>query len=95
MRNYTWYNTKTYDTYSAKTYDWYIIEREWRSSCILAIEPNAVGAYNLLAIDAFNRREFKDAIVYWEKLLTFYTPGREEVKNVLDLIAKAQAAWNQ
>ncbi len=59
---------------------------------VLAIEPNAVGAYNLLAIDAFNRREFKDAVANWEKILTFYPPGSEEVKKVLELIAKAQAA---
>ena len=59
---------------------------------VLTIEPNAVGAYNLLAIDAFNSRKFKEAVVYWEKILTFYPPGSEEVKSVLELIAKAQAA---
>lgn len=68
------------------------VEAKALLKAVLAKEPNAVGAYSLLAIDAYNRRLYKDAVAYWEKLLPFYPPESEEVKKVLELIAKAQAA---
>ncbi|MDQ2994217.1 MAG: hypothetical protein M3R00_04630 [Pseudomonadota bacterium] len=59
---------------------------------VIAKEPTAVGAYHLLAIDAYNRGDFKIAVVYWEKVLPLYPQGSEEVKKILDLIARAQRA---
>lgn len=52
--------------------------------------PNNVAALNLLAIDAYNRREYKTAIQYWEKLIPLFDPQSEDEKILLQMISQAQ-----
>lgn len=56
---------------------------------LLALQPTNALAINLLAVAAFNEKHYQHAILYWEKLLPYYSPESADGKALLDAIARA------
>ncbi len=57
---------------------------------VLKYHPKNVDAINLLAIDAFNAKQFRRAIALWEKLIERFPPQGADAKVLYAMIAKAQ-----
>lgn len=57
---------------------------------VLKYHPKNVDAVNLLAIDAFNAKQYRRAIVLWEKLIERFPPQSADAKVLYAMIAKAQ-----
>jgi len=57
---------------------------------ILHEQPKNANAINLLALDAFNRKHYGDAVQYWEHLIPLYPADSEDGKALLGMIARAQ-----
>ncbi len=57
---------------------------------VLEFSPNAIEALNLLAIHVYNKRQYNQAVSYFERLLPFYPPESEEGQRLLKIIARAQ-----
>jgi len=54
------------------------------------MHPDYVPAINLLAINAYMRKDYLSALGYWEKILPQFQVGTPEQKVILSMIAKAQ-----
>jgi len=59
---------------------------------ILKKHPNHLNATNLLAIDAYNKHDYKKAVQLWEGLIEQLPPESDDGKALLKMIAKAQRA---
>lgn len=57
---------------------------------LLKSDPQQINAVNLLALDAYNRHQYQDAVNYWERLLPLFPAESENAKAVLKMIASAQ-----
>ena len=57
---------------------------------IVEKDPNETTAINLLALDAYQKKNYQQAIQYWEKLLDFYSTDSEDGKALLKMIALSQ-----
>lgn len=57
---------------------------------LLVLSPNNINAINLLALDAYQHKDFSTAIRHWETLLMHFPPGSEDSNNLLAMIAQAQ-----
>lgn len=57
---------------------------------IVIKEPHNVGAINLLAINFYLEKDYKNAVQYWEKLLPLFVAGSPDQKILLSMIASAQ-----
>ena len=49
---------------------------------------------NLLGINAYKEKRFKDAISYWQKALAYFPAGSSDEKQLLEMIHKAQVLLN-
>jgi cytochrome c-type biogenesis protein CcmH/NrfG len=58
---------------------------------VLMKEPLNVDAQTLLALDAYNRKDYKAAIAHWEVLLKVFPVGSPEADEVLKALAKAHS----
>jgi cytochrome c-type biogenesis protein CcmH len=56
----------------------------------LKIDPGNVKALALAGTAAFDRRDFKDAIAYWQKILEIVPPNSDMADSIRDSIADAQ-----
>ncbi len=56
----------------------------------LQLQPQQPDAINLLAMAAYQQKDYTQAITYWEQLLALLQPNTQEASNVLSLIATAQ-----
>lgn len=59
---------------------------------VLKIDMQNINALNLLAIDAFDRKEYKAAINYWERVLIQLPLNTEEAKQIETMIEKAKTS---
>ena len=59
---------------------------------ILILQPDNDAACNLLAIYAYQQKDYQSAINFWEKILPHYSPNSADEQALLQAIAKAQAA---
>jgi cytochrome c-type biogenesis protein CcmH len=77
---------------SAKFYVHHQLDSKDRSAIdnLLRSSPNNVNAINLLALDAYQRKNYQEAIQHWENLLQFFPPGSEDSQNLLQMIRLAQ-----
>lgn len=57
---------------------------------VLQNTPNNVAANNLLAIDAYQKKNYEIAIAHWEKLLSLVEPESTEAHLLLEMIARAE-----
>lgn len=57
---------------------------------VLEVSSNAIEALNLLAIHAYNKGQYNQAVSYFERLLPYYSPESEEGQRLLKIIARAQ-----
>lgn len=57
---------------------------------VVTKNPNAFIAQNLLAIDAYQNRDYNNAIQRWERLAVQLPPNSENAKALYAMIAKAQ-----
>lgn len=60
-------------------------------SHLLKINPNQPDALSMLAMDAFTRNAYEDAIDYWQRLLTIVPTQSDEAQAIRKAIAQAQA----
>ncbi len=56
----------------------------------LKLNPDSTEALNLLAIYAYNEGQYNQAVIYFERLLPYYSPESEEGVRLLEIIARAQ-----
>lgn len=56
---------------------------------LLITSPNNLNAINLLALDAYQQKDFPSAIHYWEQLLNYFPAGSEDSKMLLAMIQRA------
>jgi cytochrome c-type biogenesis protein CcmH len=56
----------------------------------LSLQPENLMALNLKALSAYQCGNYKQAVIFWEKLLTLLPPGSSDEQAVLSAIAKAQ-----
>jgi cytochrome c-type biogenesis protein CcmH len=77
---------------SAKFYVYHQLDPKDRRAInnLLRTSPNNVNAINLLALDAYQRKNYQEAIQHWENLLQFFSPGSEDSQNLLQMIQLAQ-----
>lgn len=61
---------------------------------VLKLQPNQSDAINLLAIDAYQHKDYAKAVAYWEQLLPEFQPGSIEQQKLLQMIAAAQKTSN-
>lgn len=61
---------------------------------VLADEPLQLDALNFAAADAYSHQRYKEAVLYWQKMLEVLPDGSKEKKYVLKAIAKAQKKLN-
>lgn len=59
---------------------------------LLQLQPNNDLAINLLAVAAFNEKNYPLAIRYWEKILPHYSANSPDGKAILEALANAQTA---
>lgn len=59
---------------------------------ILAKDPHNSLAINLLAVDAYQQKNYQQAIQYWEQILPNFPAESPDAEALLKAIAKAQAA---
>lgn len=57
---------------------------------LLHKDPNQLDALSMLAMDAYLRQEYQQAIDYWQRILKLIPPESEEAKSIRKAIAKAQ-----
>ncbi|MFI4919199.1 MAG: tetratricopeptide repeat protein [Legionellales bacterium] len=57
---------------------------------LLTKNPQQADALAMLAMDAFERHAYEEAITYWQRLLKLAPPGSEEAQAIHKAIAKAQ-----
>lgn len=57
---------------------------------LLEKNPNQPDALAMLAMDAYTRHEYSQAIMYWQKLLKLAPPQSDEAKAIRKAIAKAK-----
>ena len=57
---------------------------------LLTLSPNNVNAINLLALDAYQRKNYSQAIHHWESLLKYFPIASEDSKTLLSMIHQAQ-----
>jgi cytochrome c-type biogenesis protein CcmH len=57
---------------------------------LLQKNPNQPDALAMLAMDAFTRHDYPQAVMYWQKLLKLAPPQSEEAKAIRKAIAKAK-----
>lgn len=57
---------------------------------VLAKQKNNPMAINLLAVNAYQHKQYQQAVNYWEKLLPLFPPQSKNAEVVLTAIAKAQ-----
>ena len=57
---------------------------------VLAKEPHELAALNLLAIDAYHKKLFNQAISYWQQMLADSSLDDDNRRSIEDAIAKAQ-----
>jgi len=62
---------------------------------VLVQQPDNLEAANMLAIAAFQKGDYSQAISRWERLLNQLPPQSEDADKLLQAIAKAQAALKQ
>ncbi len=57
---------------------------------ILKQNPVQLDALNFIAIDAFTKKDYSKASIYWQKMLPVLPDGSQEKKSLLKAIANAQ-----
>lgn len=57
---------------------------------VLKKQPHNLNSVNLLAVDAYQRKNFKKAVAYWETLLQTVPPESHDGEVLRAMIAKAQ-----
>lgn len=57
---------------------------------LLTLSPNNINAINLLALDAYQAKDFSKAIHHWESLLQFFPPEGDDAKMLLEMIRQAR-----
>ncbi|MBA2655075.1 MAG: tetratricopeptide repeat protein [Gammaproteobacteria bacterium] len=57
---------------------------------LLKRDPNNINAMNLLALDAFQQKQFDKAIRYWESLLKYFPIDSDDSKSLIAMISQAQ-----
>lgn len=57
---------------------------------LLTRSPNNTNAINLLALDAYQRENYAEAVHYWERLLNQFPPDSEDSKLLLEMIKQGQ-----
>ncbi len=57
---------------------------------VLKRQPNNTAALNLLAINAYLRKDYKRAVRYWEQMLPMFPSGSRDSMALLGMIARAQ-----
>src|SRR5262249_46000854 len=56
----------------------------------LVLQPQQIDAMNLLALDAYGKKDYAVAIQFWEQLLPLFPPNTENGRWLLQMIHKAQ-----
>ena len=64
-------------------------ESEALLEAVLTLEPDNIDALNLLAVDAYQKQKYEQAIAYWERLLDLFPVNSEERELLLQSIALA------
>jgi len=57
---------------------------------VLAINPKNTEAINLLAMDAYAKQHYQQAIEYWQSMLPLFAPGSHDNQTVSAMILTAQ-----
>ena len=57
----------------------------------LEIEPGNLKALALVGSAAFERKDFKAAAVYWERMLAYVEPGSEDARSIQQNVAEARS----
>lgn len=57
---------------------------------LLQRQPTNVAAINILAINAYEQKQYQVAVNYWERLIPLFQPGSQNSKVLLSMIAEAQ-----
>jgi len=57
----------------------------------LEIEPGNLKALALVGSAAFERKDFKTAATYWERMLAYVEPGSEDARSIQQNVAEARS----
>ena len=57
---------------------------------VLESLPERIDAINLLAVDAYRRKDFHQAVSYWQRALSMVQPESPDSRTLLDMISQAQ-----